>query len=35
MRNIMVEKGFQQKEKFTWEKSAELLWGSILKATRG
>ena len=35
MRNILVEKGFQQKEKFTWEKSAELLWGSILKATRG
>ncbi|NLX29706.1 MAG: glycosyltransferase family 4 protein [Bacteroidales bacterium] len=33
LRNLMIEKGFRQKEKFSWDRSAELLWASILKAT--
>jgi len=28
-RQILIEKGFLQKEKFSWDKTAELLWGSI------
>ena len=28
-REILIEKGFLQKEKFSWDKTAELLWGSI------
>lgn len=28
-RDILIEKGFCQKEKFSWDKTAELLWGSI------
>lgn len=32
LRNMMVEKGFRQKEKFSWDRSADLLWASILKA---
>ena len=27
--NLLIEKGFEQKEKFSWDKTAELLWGSI------
>ncbi len=33
LRKSMVEKGFRHKEKFTWERSAALLWESILKTT--
>ncbi len=33
LRNLMIEKGFRQKEKFSWDRSAELLWASILKTT--
>lgn len=29
LRNSLIEKGFAQKEKFSWDKTAELLWGSI------
>jgi glycosyltransferase involved in cell wall biosynthesis len=29
LRDLLVEKGFVQKEKFSWDKTAELLWGSI------
>ncbi len=29
LRESLVEKGFRQKEKFSWDKTAELLWGSI------
>jgi len=29
LREILIEKGFLQKEKFSWDKTAELLWGSI------
>jgi glycosyltransferase involved in cell wall biosynthesis len=28
-RDSLVEKGFAQKDKFSWDKTAELLWGSI------
>jgi len=28
-REILIGKGFLQKEKFSWDKTAELLWGSI------
>ncbi len=33
LRKSLIEKGFRQKEKFTWERSATLLWESILKTT--
>ena len=33
LRNSLVEKGKLQREKFSWEKSGELLWDSIIKAT--
>jgi glycosyltransferase involved in cell wall biosynthesis len=29
LRETLIEKGFRQKEKFSWDKTAELLWGSI------
>jgi glycosyltransferase involved in cell wall biosynthesis len=29
LRYSLIEKGFVQKEKFSWDKTAELLWGSI------
>lgn len=29
LRDLLVLKGFEQKEKFSWDKTAELLWGSI------
>ena len=28
-RDSLIEKGFSQREKFSWDKTAELLWGSI------
>lgn len=32
LRNSLIEKGQIQKQKFSWDKSADLLWQSILKA---
>jgi glycosyltransferase involved in cell wall biosynthesis len=32
LRNSMIEKGREQRKKFSWEKSAELLWKAIEKA---
>jgi hypothetical protein len=29
LRTSLIEKGFLQKEKFSWDKTADLLWGSI------
>lgn len=29
VRDSLIEKGFIQKDKFSWDKTAELLWGSI------
>lgn len=29
LRNDLIEKGFIQKDKFSWDKTAELVWGSI------
>ena len=29
LRQLLVEKGHQQKMKFSWDKTAEMLWGSI------
>lgn len=29
LRQELIEKGFYQKEKFSWDKTAELLWGTI------
>ena len=29
LRDSLIERGFVQKEKFSWDKTAELLWGSI------
>lgn len=29
LRNLLIEKGFIQKDKFSWDKTAELLWGSM------
>ena len=29
LRDLLIEKGFRQKEKFSWDKTADLLWGSI------
>jgi len=29
LRDSLIEKGFIQKDKFSWDKTAELLWGSI------
>ncbi len=29
LRDMLIEKGFEQKEKFSWDRTAELLWGSI------
>jgi glycosyltransferase involved in cell wall biosynthesis len=29
LRELLIEKGFLQKEKFSWDKTSELLWGSI------
>lgn len=31
LRNELVKKGFRQKEKFSWDKTAGLLWESVLK----
>lgn len=28
-RNSLIEKGFVQKDKFSWDKTADMLWGSI------
>lgn len=33
LRNDLIAKGLIQKQKFSWEKSADLLWESIIKAT--
>ena len=33
LRNDLIQKGIIQKQKFTWEKSGDLLWESIKKAT--
>lgn len=33
LRTNLIEKGRKQKENFSWDKSANLLWGSIMKAT--
>lgn len=33
LRKTLIEKGSRQKENFSWDKSANLLWDSILKAT--
>lgn len=35
LRKKMAEKGFEQKKKFSWDKTAELLWTSIEKALPG
>ena len=32
LRNGLIEKGFSQKNSFSWEKTASLLWKSIMKA---
>lgn len=32
LRQQLIAKGREQREKFSWERSAELLWGSVLKA---
>ncbi|MDP3435136.1 MAG: glycosyltransferase, partial [Bacteroidota bacterium] len=29
LRESLIEKGFRQKEKFSWDKTADLLWRSI------
>jgi glycosyltransferase involved in cell wall biosynthesis len=29
LRDSLIKKGFKQKEKFSWDKTAEMLWGSI------
>jgi glycosyltransferase involved in cell wall biosynthesis len=33
LRKNLVQKGFERKQKFSWEQSAGLLWQSIVKAT--
>ena len=33
LRDSLIEKGFIQKDKFSWDKTAELLWGSIQIST--
>ena len=33
-RHSLIELGFKQKEKFSWDKTAELLWGSIEKCLK-
>ena len=33
LRKSLIEKGFRQKDKFSWDQSAELLWESIEKLT--
>ena len=30
LRHSLIEKGFRQKDKFSWDKTAELLWESIV-----
>jgi glycosyltransferase involved in cell wall biosynthesis len=32
LRNSLIEKGRVQRKKFSWEKSADLLWQSVEKA---
>jgi glycosyltransferase involved in cell wall biosynthesis len=32
LRQTLIEKGFEQKKKFSWEKTAALLWETINKA---
>jgi glycosyltransferase involved in cell wall biosynthesis len=32
LRNQLIEKGFKQKELFTWERTAKLFWNSVSKA---
>jgi glycosyltransferase involved in cell wall biosynthesis len=34
LRNELIGKGKEQAQKFSWEKTAELFWASILKASR-
>jgi glycosyltransferase involved in cell wall biosynthesis len=34
LRKGLIEKGVKQKEKFSWEKSADLLWKSMLKTMK-
>lgn len=29
LRQELIEKGFKQKEKFSWDKTAEMVWGSV------
>ncbi|PBQ34091.1 glycosyltransferase [Sphingobacteriaceae bacterium] len=33
LRNALIQKGRIQKQKFSWDKSADLLWESVLKTT--
>ena len=35
LRKNLIEKGMQRKDIFTWDRTADLLWESILKATGG
>lgn len=35
LQNQLVEKGKKQKQKFSWDKSADLLWESCLKTIKG
>ena len=35
LQNQLVEKGKIQKQKFSWDKSADLLWESCLKTIKG
>ena len=32
LRNELIQKGFEQSNKFSWDKTADLLWESILQA---
>jgi glycosyltransferase involved in cell wall biosynthesis len=32
LREALISKGLVRKDKFTWQKTADLLWNSIIKA---
>jgi len=34
LRDSLIDKGFQQKEKFSWDKTAELVWESMLESLK-
>ena len=34
VRDLLIQKGFQQKELFSWQKTADKLWGTIQKVIR-